>query len=70
MSVEAELQINIVLVGDALVVLRTLPACCVDPASIDLPRIVDQEIPTLSEAIGCTDREVEAPVRLLAGLDR
>jgi DNA modification methylase len=37
MSVEAELQMNIVHVGDALAVLRTLPACCVDAVITDPP---------------------------------
>lgn len=37
MSIEAELQMNIVHVGDALAVLRSLPACCVDAIITDPP---------------------------------
>jgi len=37
MSIEDKLQVNIVHVGDALAVLRTLPACCVDALICDPP---------------------------------
>lgn len=62
MSVEAELQTNIVHVGDALAVCATLPACCVDALVTDPP----VEINLLQMGFDCGGRVQW--VALLAGI--